>query len=189
MEAVEGERLEFKEAKNNFDFERLVQYCVAIANEGGGILVLGVTDKRPRKVVGSRAFEDLERTKSQLVDRLRLRIEADVIHHPDGRVVVLTVPARPIGTPLDYKGSYLMRAGESLVAMTPDKLRRIFDEALPDYSAETSPGASMADLDPACVEKFRELWRRKSGNEQLERLPPEQLLGDAELLVDGRVPR
>lgn len=124
MEAVEAEHLEFKEAKNNFDFEKLVQYCIAIANEGGGVLVLGVTDKRPRKVVGSRAFEDLERTKSQLVDRLRLRIEADVIHHPDGRVVAFTIPSRPLGMPLEHKGSYLMRAGESLVAMTPDKLKR-----------------------------------------------------------------
>ena len=71
MDSVEAERLEFKEAKSNFDFEKLVRYCIALANEGGGVLVLGVTDKRPRKVVGTRAFEDLERTKGQLVDRLR----------------------------------------------------------------------------------------------------------------------
>lgn len=187
MESVEAERLEFKEAKNNFDFEKLVQYCIALANEGGGVLVLGVTDKRPRTVVGSRAFEDLERTKGHLVDRLRLRVDADVIDHPDGRVVAFTVPGRPLGVPLHYNGQYLMRAGESLVPMTADRLRRIFDEALPDYSAERVAGAEIADLDAGAIEKFRELWRRKSGNAHLEKAPVEQLLGDAELLVDGRV--
>lgn len=186
MESVEAERLEFKEAKSNFDFEKLVQYCIALANEGGGFLVLGVSDKRPRRVVGSQAFMDLERTKAQLVDRLHLRVDADVVEHPDGRVVAFTVPGRPLGVPLHYSGSYLMRVGESLVAMTPDRLRRIFDEALPDYSAECLPGVELRDLDPAAVETFRDLWRRKSGNAQLEKATPEQLLSDAELMVDGK---
>ena len=39
----EDERLDFKEARNHFDFEKLVDYCVALANEGGGKLVLGET--------------------------------------------------------------------------------------------------------------------------------------------------
>ncbi|WP_369075966.1 AlbA family DNA-binding domain-containing protein, partial [Streptomyces albidoflavus] len=42
----EGQRLEFKEAKQRYDFEKLLKYCVALANEGGGAIVLGVTDKR-----------------------------------------------------------------------------------------------------------------------------------------------
>ncbi len=37
----EDEHLEFKEAKRYFDFEKLVRYCVAIANEGGGKIILG----------------------------------------------------------------------------------------------------------------------------------------------------
>lgn len=187
MDSVEAERLEFKEAKSNFDFEKLVRYCIALANEGGGVLVLGVTDKRPRKVVGTRAFEDLERTKGQLVDRLHLRVDADAIEHPDGRVVAFRIPGRPLGVPLHYDGAYLMRAGESLVAMTADRLRRIFDEALPDYSAEPAATADLADLDIGAIEKFRGLWRRKSGNAQLEKAPVQQLLTDAELLVDGRI--
>ena len=54
----EGQRLEFKEAKNQFDNATLFEYCIAIANEGGGHLVLGVTNKRPRRVVGSKAFDN-----------------------------------------------------------------------------------------------------------------------------------
>ena len=36
MTSKEGESLEFKEAKNTYDFEKLVKYCAALANEGGG---------------------------------------------------------------------------------------------------------------------------------------------------------
>jgi ATP-dependent DNA helicase RecG len=80
MDAGENERLEFKEAKQNFHFETLVKYCAALANEGGGKMILGVTDRPPRKVVGSQAFADLARTKAGLIERLRLRIDADVLH-------------------------------------------------------------------------------------------------------------
>lgn len=44
MAAREDEHLEFKEAKHRFDFELLVKYCCALANERGGRIVLGVTD-------------------------------------------------------------------------------------------------------------------------------------------------
>lgn len=58
-------KVEFKEAKRNYPFnggshtaqdERrkcFLGYVVAIANEGGGMLVLGMADKHPHKVVGS----------------------------------------------------------------------------------------------------------------------------------------
>ena len=36
----EAEHLEFKEAKNSFDTDKLVKYCAALANERGGHLVL-----------------------------------------------------------------------------------------------------------------------------------------------------
>ncbi|MBM4060969.1 MAG: hypothetical protein FJ265_07715 [Planctomycetes bacterium] len=52
MDALEDERLEFKEAKNRFDFTELLHLLCALANEGGGRVLLGVTDKRPRRVVG-----------------------------------------------------------------------------------------------------------------------------------------
>ena len=54
--ASENQHLEFKEARTQFDISRLCEYCVALANEGGGHLVLGITDKPPRSVVGTQAF-------------------------------------------------------------------------------------------------------------------------------------
>lgn len=102
MEAKEDEHLEFKEAKNTFNFEKLVQQSVALANEGGGKIILGVTDKRPRKIVGTQAFLDLERTKSGLMDRIPLRIDVEEILHPQGRVLVFHIPigSKPDNIPM-----------------------------------------------------------------------------------------
>ena len=179
----EDEHLEFKEAKNNFHFDKLVKYCAALANEGGGSIVLGVTDKRPRRVVGSNVFNDLERTKAGLIERLRLRIDAQELAHADGRVVVFTAPSRPIGVPIAVEGAYWMRAGEDLAPMTPDMLRRIFDEAGPDFSAEVCREATLADLDPAAITAFRTRWARHSGTKGLAKRPVEALLQDAELIL------
>ena len=183
----EVEHLEFKEAKWRYDFEELVRYCVALANEKGGNIVFGITDKIPRTVVGSHAFPDLEQTRATLTARLGLRIEAETIEHPNGLVVVFRVPSRPIGMPIQVRGAYWMRSGEQLVPMTPDQLQRIFAEAGPDFSAEICTKAAFTDLDPQAIEWFRSAWLKKSGNTTLERLPAAQLLDDAELIVDGKL--
>ena len=187
MLGVEDEHLEFKEAKNQYSSEKLIRYCSALANEGGGKMILGVTDKKPRRVVGTRSFDDLNSIKTKLVDKLGLRVDVTIVNHTDGRVLVFEVPSRPVGTPIGYDGAYLMRAGEGLVPMTADMLARIFDEAVPDYSAEICPRATLDDLDPAAIENLRGMWARKSGNEALRNLSAEQLLDDAELVVDGGV--
>ena len=56
-----------------------------------------------------------------------------------------------------------------------------------DFSAELHPSAGLGDLDPALIDRFRSMWRKKSGNEDLDRLPLPQLLTDAELIVNGKV--
>ena len=65
----ENEHVEFKEAKGGFHFDKLVDYCVALGNEGGGYIVLGVTDKLPRKIVGTQAFLEPERTLAGIFER------------------------------------------------------------------------------------------------------------------------
>ncbi|MBA3032072.1 MAG: putative DNA binding domain-containing protein [Gammaproteobacteria bacterium] len=145
---AESEHLEFKEAKQQFDTTKLLRYCVALANEGGGHLVLGVSDKLPRQVVGTQAFAAataLNDIKSRIVDKLRIRVDAVELAHVDGRVLVFGIPSRPVGQPLDFDGAYLMRAGEDLVPMTPDQLRRIFAEGLPDWFAQVAKERASAD--------------------------------------------
>jgi ATP-dependent DNA helicase RecG len=187
MLAQEGEHLEFKEAKNKFHFENLVKYCCALANEGGGKVILGVSDRRPRKVVGTRAFEQIEATRRSLMERIPLRIQILELPHPDGRVLVFDVPPRPVGVPIKYDGVYWSREADSLVPMGEDKLRVIFAESGHDFSADVCPGAGLEHLDPAAIEEFRRRWIEKSNNEALKSLTHEQLLHDAEVLLDGGV--
>jgi ATP-dependent DNA helicase RecG len=183
----EHEHLEFKEAKGSYQFDKLMKYCAALANEGGGLFVLGITDRRPRCVVGSSAFSDLERTKAGLVERLRIRISVDEVRDPDGRVLIFTVPPRPLGVPIAVDGAYWMRAGEDLVPMTPDQLRRIFNEVGPDFSAEVCQRAVLADLAPEAVAAFRKRWHRKTGGESVLKADDRQLLRDAELVTEDGV--
>ena len=187
MRAAENESLEFKQAQKQFDSEKLTHYCVALANEGGGKLILGVTDKFPRQVVGTKAFPNIGRTRAQLLDRLHLRIDLEEIQHPDGRILVVHVPSRPIGRPVEYRGAYWMRSDDALVPMTPEKLQQIFAEAEPDFSAQSCKKATFGDLDLQAIEGFRKRWHRKSGNEELLSSTPEQLLEDAELISEGHI--
>lgn len=124
----ETEHLEFKEAKNQFDFNDLLAYCVALANEGGGVLLLGVANKPPRPVVGTNAYLNVVKITEDLFNKLHFRVDVEAVQHPDGRVLVFHIPSRPIGHPYHIDGSYLMRSGESLVPMSQDQLKKIFYE-------------------------------------------------------------
>ncbi len=187
IHSKEGENLEFKSAQKNFSFEKLVKYCAALANEGGGKIILGVTDKRPRIIKGSEAFSQPERTRAGLIEQLRLNIDFSVVKHHKGRILIFHVPAHPIGNPVNYKGVYLQRQGDSLIVMSEDRLRAIFAEAGHDFSADICDGVTMNELDPVAIENFRERWIGKSGNQSLSTLSKEQLLNDAEAMVEGKL--
>ncbi|MCB9856626.1 MAG: putative DNA binding domain-containing protein [Phycisphaerales bacterium] len=136
--ASEHQRLEFKEAKTQFDSRKLNEYCVAIANEGGGHLILGVADKPPRPIVGTSAVSDPTAMAEKLFHSLGFRVDIEEVYHRDGRVVVFHIPSRPRGSAFHLDGRYLMRSGECLVPMSEDQLRRIFKEGEPDWLEEHS---------------------------------------------------
>lgn len=135
---TEHERLEFKEAKTQFDNRKLYEYCVAIANEGGGRLLLGVTDEPPRQVVGTQAVNNPVAMTKKVLQVLGFRVDIDEVSHPDGRVVVCHIPSRPRGTAYNHEGRYLMRSGDSLVSMSEDRLRAIFGEGQPDWLSQVA---------------------------------------------------
>lgn len=134
----EHQRLEFKEAKIQFDNRKLYEYCVALANEGGGRLLLGIADKPPREVVGTQAFNDPVAMAEKLFQAVGFRVDIEEVAHSAGRVLVFHIPSRPRGTAYHLNGKYLMRSGEALVPMSEDQLRRIFAEGEPDWLEEQS---------------------------------------------------
>ena len=114
----EDQRLEFKEAKKQFDNQKLHKYCVALANEGGGHLLLGISDKPGHPVVGTQAFNDTIVMADKLFQAIGFRVDIEEVVHPDGRVLVFSIPSRPRGTAYHLEGAYLMRSGNSLVPMS-----------------------------------------------------------------------
>lgn len=198
MQGKEGENLEFKEWKTKGDFEQLGKYCCALANEGGGRFIIGVTDARPRKVVGTVWCDQPERTRKTLCERVPLAIDFEEIQHPDckpgSRVLVFQIPPRPVGTPIKYDGRYWMRKEDSLVEMSEERLREVFAESGHDFSADECPGLALGDLDSNAIEGFRQRWIAKASKaedsplaERLATVSREQLLMDAETLEDGKL--
>ncbi|MGA6981400.1 MAG: ATP-binding protein, partial [Candidatus Sulfotelmatobacter sp.] len=177
----ETENLEFKEAKNQFDTDKLLEYCVAISNECGGHLILGVKNNHPREVVGTSAFQNPNKIAEKLLQSLKFRVDIHEVAHPSGRVLVFEIPSRPKGTPREINGQYFMRCGESLVAMTPDQLRKIFDEGKPGWleeqAAENLTIAKVISL--LNTQKFFELINLPYPTDQfgvVERLESERLI-------------
>jgi len=180
----EHQHLEFKEAKTQIDYDKLCQYCVALANEGGGQLLLGIADKPPRPIVGTTAVNNPVGMAEKLFQSLGFRVDVEAVIHPSGRVVVFHVPSRPRGTAYDLKGTYLMRCGEELVPMSEDQLRRIFAEGEPDWLEETARGEVDAQevIELLDTQTFFELLKLPYPTTQhgvLDRLLQERLIDTA----------
>lgn len=181
----EGERLEFKSARHNYHFDKLVDYCVALANEGGGHILLGATDARPREVVGTDAFAEPGRTEAGLYRQLHHRVPIEEATYEGKRLLIVHVPARLAGTAWEHDGRYLRRAGDDLVSIPANELQTMFSEVGPDYSAQVTD-ATMADLAPDALRAFRQRWAHKAGRLRIGDWDDETLLTNAELLVDGK---
>jgi len=187
LDAPEGEHYEFKEAKNRFGFDEVLEYCCALANCGGGKLILGITDKRPRKVVGSAAFDQPERTRNGLVEKLRVHVDFYLCDYKGKRVLVFEVAGRPVGLPILVDGKAWWREGDSLIPMPPEVMRSIFSESGHDFSSDICPGATVRDLENGAIETFRLKWTEKSGNNSIKNLSVKQLLIDCGAMTENGV--
>ena len=162
----ETEHLEFKEAKAQFDFDRLLQYCVAIANEGAGVLLLGIANKPPRPVVGSNAYLNVTKTAEDLFQRLHFRVDVEEVQHPDGRVVVFHIPSRPLGHPHQVDGAYGPKGSgkRALYSLLRQKRDDLFEQQNILLAAgEAIRGKPVFEAlvtdPPSSEEQFRGLWK------------------------------
>lgn len=187
MSGPEGCQLEFKTAKNSFSSDKdLPDYCAALANEGGGKLILGVDDRR--RVTGSKAFFGTHNTlPHELLNKLKIRVEVEELIHPQGRVLIFHAPPHPPGQPVQSTGKYRfpMRAGESLTEMDAHTLKRILNETEPDFSSQPVSNFSLKDIDSTAFNNLRKSWVRKAGRKDYLEFSPEKLLSSAGLLTEG----
>jgi len=188
INSKEGYHFEFKEAKNRFGVDEAAKYLCAMSNHGGGRLVLGISDKRPRKVVGSRAFEQPEAIVRHLMDKLRVRVDFQLYEDDNGnRVLALEVAGRPVGIPVQFEGIAWWRDGDSLVPMPEDVRRTIYSEGGHDFTSDICPNVTFADLNKQAIAKFRIKWEDHTGNERITSLSDEQLLRDCGAITDKGV--
>lgn len=172
----ENEVVEFKQAGNDYDSDKIGEYFSALSNEANlrGVdrawLVFGVHNKS-RAVVGTDYRLDPERLqgqKGQIAQSTEPSItfrEIHVLKHPAGRVVLFEIPPAPRGIPIAWKGHYYARAGESRAPLGLDKLDEIRQQTLQaDWSAQIIADASLADLDETALSKARESFAKKYAN-------------------------
>ncbi len=201
----ENEVVEFKQAGNDYDTDRIGRYFSAMSNEANlrGLerawLVFGVNNKT-RSVIGSdyRPEPDrLQSTKHQIAENTEPSITFRNIfelNHPDRRVVLFEIPAAPRGMPIAWKSHYYARSGESLGSLGLDKQDKIRQQTITsDWSAQIVPDATVNDLDEVALQKARESYAMKYSNrfpeEEVMRWPLETFLNRARLTQGGKITR
>ena len=95
------DHVEFKKAEHNYPFAGgqktdprdrrhcVLGYVVALANERGGRLVLGMADARPHKVVGSDfAVNETGNLEDEIYERLHIRVRTEELYDEKQRRVL-----------------------------------------------------------------------------------------------------
>ena len=190
----EHEKVELKEwktsipfdGKNKFENRRcLLGYSVALGNEGGGKLIIGVNDKE--EVVGTNATFPKD-IKKKVYDATEQRIEIKEIFENDKKIIVVSIPSRSIGKLLKFAGVPLMRIGESLEAMSDNIQRQILFEGQNDFSARICEESSIEAIDPEALSELKAFYKKKHpNNKELSVLSDEQFLSDVSLMEEGRL--
>jgi ATP-dependent DNA helicase RecG len=195
------DKIEFKAATKNYTFDGgshsaqadrrkcFLGYVVALANEGGGKLVLGMEDQRPHNVCGSDfAVNNVGNLENEVFNRLQIRIHCTELFDARGkRVLVTAIPSRPMGRLLKYEGVPLMRTGESLRNMTDEEMYSILSEQEPDFSAKICDWLTLADLDQAAIDKMKEKYAAKQRNVAFKSNSDDQVLIDLDLMMNGKL--
>jgi ATP-dependent DNA helicase RecG len=171
--SVETEVVEFKEAKNSFDFRKLGKYFSALSNEANlkgkphAWLVFGVEDKH-HQIIGNQYRtnkKDLDSLKSEIADKTTNRITFIEVHElnlPEGRVIMFQIPAAPKGIPVAFEGHYYGRDGEDLSPLNIEEIERIRGQVITDdWSAAIIPDATIDDLDPVAIQVARTNFKSK----------------------------
>lgn len=176
----ETEWLEFKEAKDNYDFNKLGEYFSALSNEANlkgkpyGWLIFGI-DNKTRNIVGTRYRphrNNLDSLKLEIANKTTNRITFMEIHElllPEGRVIMFQIPAAPKGIPIAWEGHYYGRDGQSIGALNLQEIEQIRNQVKTyDWSAQICDGATIHDLNKDAIIKAREKYKEKSPQKRQE---------------------
>lgn len=200
---AETEVVEFKEAKNRFDFTKLGKYFSALCNEANlkgkkdAWLIFGIENNH-RNIVGSQFRNNnrpyLDSLKGEIANKTINRItfiEIYELNLPEGRVVMLQIPAAPQGLPVSFEGHYYGRDGEELSPLNLEEIERIRRQsAISDWSAITC-SSTITELDEASIAKARQNFKVKNPRlaDEIEQWDTTTFLTKTKLLVNSQLTR
>ncbi len=200
----EMEWLEFKEAKNSFDFDTLGEYFSAISNEANlksqesGWIVFGIKDKPPREIVRTlyRLGQNLSSLKHEIAKQTGGVTFQEIyeLNLPEGRVLMFQVPPASFGMPTSWKGHYYGRDGESLSFLSMQELETIRHQiGASDWSAQFCPQATIEDLDSDALNiaraKFQNKHKGTRFGQDVEDWDTASFLDKAKLTRNGKITR
>ena len=200
---VETEVVEYKAAKQNYDFEDIGKYFSALSNEANlrkaecGWLFFGISNDRQIKGTAYRKEPQapsvgLRRLKHEIAQYTNNGMTFEEIYEfeVDGkRVIAFQIPAGSFATPTTWHGIPWSRENESLVEMPKFKLDAIYGQSRPDWSRQIAYEANLDDLDPEAVSFACSKFVEKFGESQpaVRSLDEESILSKMALVIHGHV--
>ena len=127
----EDETVEFKEANNDYDKDKIGRYFSALSNEANlrnvqcGWLIFGIKEKG-KKIVGTnyREKKGLDTLKHEISLQTTGGISFVEIYEVEKegkRIIMFQIPAATAGIPTGWKDQYYAREGDSLVPLSLEK--------------------------------------------------------------------
>lgn len=167
----------------------ILGYVVALCNEKGGRLVIGMHDDFPHKVMGTQqAINAIGQLESDIYRDLGIRPDIyELYDEEQKRVLIIEVPSRPAGKVYKYEDVPLMRVGEELKPMDDKTYLSIIQEQEPDFSEQYCLEATMDDLDENAIRVLKGKYARKQHNPSFISISNEQALSDLKLIRNGKI--
>jgi len=187
----EGGNVQYDGANKNKANDRrrcILGYVVALCNEGGGNLVIGMHDKYPHQVVGTTQAQDgVGQLESDIYRDVGIRPDVYELYENDKRVLVINVPGRPFGKVFKFEDVPLMRVGEELRPMDDKTYLSIIQEQEPDFSQKICESATIDDLDVEAIAIMKRQYARKQNNPAFVNIGDAQALSDLSLIQGEKV--
>ncbi len=196
--STETEVLEFKEAKNQLDRNKLGKYFSALSNEASlrgktcAWMLFGV--RNDKSVSGTnitdKQINEYKREIGNNTSPTLSFIEIIRLGTPEGDVLLLKIPPAPRGMPVDWKGHYYARDGESLTGLDIRKIEQIRTQGPQyDWSAQIVEGATIDDLSEAAILYARNQFLTKNPKleSQAKQWNDETFLNKAKILIQGKL--
>lgn len=166
----------------------ILGYVTALCNEKGGRLVIGMHDKYPHKVIGTRQSENaVGQLEADIYRDTGIRPDVYELFEGDKRVLVIDVPSRPLGRVFKFEDVPLMRVGEELKPMSDKVYLSIIQEQEPDFSEQYCPNLSFEDLDDDAINILKDRYAKKQKNPGFKSLDNRQALSDLQLIKGENV--